>query len=153
MSHTTKRLFTTDFTIPDDGDTNWGEDIRTLLIKIIDALENMATMQTDELPFLVLKGSDDTISNLALFSPTRPRHNFIGNLAAVELSALAVGSPTYADGQLLMLTGRSDAYTVRLDSDSSSWVLNGDIILGASDAILLSYNSTLSKWVEISRSN
>jgi len=152
MSHTTKRLFTTDFTIPDDGDTNWGEDIRTLLIKIIDALENMATMQTDELPFLVLKGNDDTISDVSALTPTRPRHNLIGNTAPVTMSALTTGS-AYTDSQLLLLTGRDDSATVRLDSDSSSWVLNGDIILGANDAIFLSYNSTLSKWVEISRSN
>ena len=152
MSHTTKRLFTTDFTIPDDGDTNWGEDIRTLLIKIVDALENLATMQTDELPFLVLKGNDDTISAAGMLPVTRPRHNLIGNAGAVTMSALATGS-SYTDGQLLLLTGRDDAATVRLDSDSSSWVLNGDIILAANDAIFLSYNSTLTKWVEISRSN
>ena len=152
MSHTTKRLFTTDFTIPDDGDTNWGEDVRTLLIKIVDALENMAAMQTDELPFLVLKGNDDEITADATLTVTRPRHNLISSGAAVNMAALTTGSD-YTDGQLLLLAGRSDSATVRLDSDSSSWVLNGDIILAANDAIFLSYNSTLTKWVEISRSN
>tara|TARA_B100000586_G_C20071781_1_gene411074 strand:- start:424 stop:885 length:462 start_codon:yes stop_codon:yes gene_type:complete len=153
MSHTTKRLFTTDFTIPDDGDTNWGEDIRTLLIKIIDALENMATMQTDELPFLVLKGSDNTITDGATLTVTRPRHNLIGNEAdGVDLAALTTGSD-YTDGQFLLLVGESNTATVRMDSDNASWAINGDVILAAQDAIYLSYNDVLSKWVEISRSN
>lgn len=147
-------LFGTSRTIPEDGATNWGADVRVLLENICEALDNMATMTTAELPFLALKGTATTVnSGTFTLTPTSNRHDVIGNLSAQGIDIMATGSD-FKDGQTLLLVGQNDTYTVTILSDSpatTKCILNGDITLGANDAIFLSYDSSAVRWIEISR--
>ena len=153
MSHTTKTLFDLTLTVTEDGDTNWGADVRNLLIEIIDALQNMASMQVNEQPFLVLKGTANTIgSGTVTLSVATNRHNLTGD-GAQTLDILS--TTNISDGQTLLLVGTSDTNTVKLEADNDSvskYVINGDMLLGENDAIFLAYNGTAAKWYELSRS-
>ena len=59
---TPQNLFGTSRTLPADGDTNWGSEIREILIDMMKAMDNMTNMVTDDLPFLVLKGAAATVT-------------------------------------------------------------------------------------------
>ena len=153
---TPQDLFGTSRTLPADGDTNWGSEVREILIDMMKAMDNMATMVTDDLPFLVMKPTPTTVTAAEYtLNVTNNRHDVIGDSAAVNLEKLKHGAE-YKDGQTLLLVGQSDLWTVEMDSDSdgvSRYIINGDIILGENDAIFLSYDSSLGKWIEVSRSN
>ena len=154
MAHSTKTLFDLTFTVPEDGDTNWGADVRNLLIEIIDALQNMASMQVNEQPFLVLKGTANTIgSGTVTLSVATNRHDVTGDGGPQTLDKLS--TTNISDGQTLLLVGQHDTNTVKLEADNDSvskYVINGDITLGANDAIFLSFDGTAGKWLELSRS-
>ena len=151
---TTQSLFGTTFTVPADGETEWGEDVRTILLNIMKALDNMATMTTSELPFLVLNPVNSAnLADGATLSVTGNRHDVSGN-GNVNLGALSTTNLT--DGQTLLLVGQDDSNTVEMDSDNDSttkFVINGDMILGSNDAIFLMWDSAAGKWIEVSRSN
>ena len=150
---TTQSLFGTTFTVPADGETDWGDDVRTILLNIMKALANMATMTTSELPFLVLNPVNSTITAGAPLSVTGNRHDVTGD-GNVNLGALSTTNLT--DGQTLLLVGQDDSNTVEMDSDNDSttkFVINGDMILGSNDAIFLMWDSAAGKWIEVSRSN
>ena len=153
---TPQDLFGTSRTLPADGDTNWGSEIREILIDMMKAMDNMTTMVTDDLPFLVMKPTPSTVTAAPYTLPvTNNRHDVIGDSAAQNLDIIQTGA-NYKDGQTLLLVGQSDSWTVEMDSDAdgtSKYIINGDIILGENDAIFLSYDSSLAKWIEISRSN
>ena len=147
-------LFGTSRTIPEDGATNWGADVRALREDICDALDHMATMTTAELPFLVLTRAATTITaGTFTLTPTNNRHDVVGDSAPRDIYDLATGS-SFKDGQTLLLVGQSDTNTVTIIADNpatSKCILNGDITLGANDAIFLSYDSSATRWIEISR--
>ena len=150
---TTQSLFGTTFTVPADGETDWGDDVRTILLNIMKALDNMATMTTSELPFLVLNPVNSTITAGATLSVTGNRHDVTGD-GNVNLGALSTTNLT--DGQTLLLVGQDDSNTVEMDSDNDSttkFVINADMILGSNDAIFLMWDSAAGKWIEVSRSN
>jgi len=158
VAHTTKTLFDLTFTVPEDGDTNWGNDVRNLLIKIIDALQNMASMQESGLPFLVLKGTDTSITDPAGAAPytmsvVSNRHDVEGDSAARTIDILS--TTNIKDGQTLLLVGQDNTKTVKLEADNDStskYVINGDMLLGENDAIFLSFDSASGQWFELSRS-
>ena len=149
-----RNLFGTSRTIPEDGATNWGADVRVLLEDICEALDNMATMTTAELPFLVLKGAATSVgTGTFTLTPTSTRHDVTGSSGDQGLDILATGSD-FKDGQTLLLVGQDDTNTVTMLSDSpgtTKYIINGDITLGANDAIFLSYDASATRWIEISR--
>tara|TARA_Y100000758_G_C15969355_1_gene392613 strand:+ start:369 stop:833 length:465 start_codon:yes stop_codon:yes gene_type:complete len=151
-----KPLFGTDRTIPEDGATNWGQDVRELLEDIVMALNGMSAMTTNDLPFLVLKGTDTTVTADLDLDVTSNRHDVVSSGGALNLGSLSITTPEPTDGQTLLLVGQDNTNTVELDSDdgtAGNWVINGDMILGSNDAIFLSYDTSINKWVEISRNN
>ena len=153
---TPQNLFGPSRTLPADGDTNWGSEIREILIDMMKAMDNMSNMVTDDLPFLVMKPAATTVTVAEYcLAVVNNRHDVIGDSAAVNLEEIDTGAE-YADGQTLLLMGQSDSFTVEMDSDDSTdsgYRINGDMILGANDAIFLAYDSSIAKWQEISRSN
>jgi hypothetical protein len=155
---TPQNLFGTSRTLPADGDTNWGSEIREILIDMMKAMDNMSTMVTDDLPFLVLKGTAVTVTGGVsdyVLPATSNRYDVTGDGGPQNIDEIATGA-TFTDGQTLLIVGQSDSNTVEMDSDDSAstkWIINGDIILKANDAIFLSYDSGTSRWIEISRSN
>lgn len=153
---TPQNLFGTSRTLPADGDTNWGSEIREILIDMMKAMDNMTNMVTDDLPFLVLKGAAATVTAATYELPaTSNRYDVTGDGGAQNIDSIATGA-NFTDGQTLLIVGQSDSNTVEMDSDDSAstkWIINGDIILKANDAIFLSYDSSAVRWIEISRSN
>ena len=159
----TQDLFGTTRTVPDDGATNWGSDVRGILVDLMKAVDKLAQMTTADQPFLVLDGKTEEIATGATLSVTNNRHDIqgtdgSGGGAAVTLAGLTeVTGDGHAlkDGQTLLLVGTHDTHTVEMDSDdgAGSWVLNGDMILGLNDAIYLMWDSTATKWIELSRNN
>ena len=150
-------LFGTNRTLPADGDTNWGEDVRLILQEMMEALDSMATIVSD-VPFLFLKTHADPVTAGATITPTKNRHDLTAasavTLGALSTSVIADGS---LDGQTLLLVGTHDTNTVRIDSDFQNVVMNGDIILAKNDAIFFVWDSDNDKdsgaWVEVSRNN
>lgn len=65
-----------------------------------------------------------------------------------ELDNITQGS----DGRLVVITLMS-AYTLTFKDGVDNLVLAGDFAMGQYDTLTLIYNSTNSKWIEISRSN
>jgi len=84
-----------------------------------------------------------------------------GNSAITKIYVVGSGGPVIvtanprisagsSDGQMLIIQGRSDTNTVRLN-DGNGLVLNGPCILTADLILSLSWDGT--NWVEISRQN
>ena len=159
----TQFLFGVNRTVPDDGATNWGSDVRGILVDLMKAVDKLAQMTTADQPFLVLDGKTESVATGATLSVTNNRHDIqgsdgAGGGAAVTLAGLSEttgDTGALKDGQTLLLVGTHDTHTVEMDSDdgNGSWVLNGDMILGLNDAIYLMWDSTATKWIELSRNN
>ena len=153
---TPQNLFGVQRSLPADGDTNWGAEVRDILIDVMKAIDGMSSMITDDLPFLVLNGAASTVTAATYTLPaTSNRHDVTGDGGPQNLDIIATGA-NFKDGQTLLIVGQDDTNTVEMDSDSSGtskFLINGDIILGLNDAIFLSYDASLAKWIEISRSN
>lgn len=150
-------LFGTTRTLPADGATNWGDDIRVILTDMMKALDKMSMLVSD-MPFLVLEVTNYLSASAGGTLPVlSPRIDVTVSspitLGAPSTSAIADGTK---DGQTLLIVGTSDTNTVRIDSDHQNVVLNGDVILGKNDAIFLVWDSDNDKdsgaWVEVSRS-
>ena len=141
-------------TLPADGATNWGSDVRGVLEDLITAVDGLATL-VGEVPYMVLKTDAQTVGAAGTVA--------VGSTGAYRVdltagSAITLGADSTdvidegtGDGQTLMLVGTSNSNTIRIDSDHQNVAINGDIVLGQNDAIFLMWNGT--DWVEISRSN
>ena len=149
-------LFGTSRTVPADGATNWGEDVRVILTDMMKALDKMSMLVSD-IPFLVLQVTQNIPTNGSTQAVVSARHDLAPSspitLGAPSTSAIADGTK---DGQTLLLVGTHDTNTVTIDSDHQNVVLDGDVILGKNDAIFLVWDSDNDKdsgaWVEVSRS-
>ena len=150
-------LFGVPRTLPADGATNWGSDVRGVLEDLIKAVDGLATLVGD-VPYLVLKKDSQTVSaaGTVQINVTPGEGAARGDLTAGSAITLGADSTDViddgtVDGQTLMLVGTSNSNTIRIDSDHQNVAINGDIVLGQNDAIFLMWNGT--DWVEISRSN
>tara|TARA_B100001245_G_scaffold230525_1_gene210261 strand:+ start:6439 stop:6948 length:510 start_codon:yes stop_codon:yes gene_type:complete len=169
MPETPIPLFGTTRTVPESGDTNWGDNVTGILTDVIKALNKMATLVGD-VPFLLMqgRGSIQYCTEDLELPVTGNRIDVKGNTvvdgsgddAAVTLgdddpavNSIADPDDTTVDGQTLLVVGTSDSATVRLDSDHPNIVINGDIVLSDNVAILLLWDSGTTNWVEVSRSN
>lgn len=146
-------LFGETRTIPADGATNWGADVRGILEDLIEAVDKMSTLVSD-VPYLVLQGTAYTFTGDAPYTcPVSSNRMTLTAGSAITLGAGAtdaIASVT-KDGQTLLLVGTSDSNTIRLDSDHQNVIMNGDAVLGLNDAIWFMWTGT--DWIEISRSN
>jgi len=73
-----------------------------------------------------------------------------GNAAAVSMATTLAGG---TDGMTLLFIGNDSTNTVTIAQNDASdgWILNGDIVLSKYSTLLVQYDSTTSRWVEISR--
>lgn len=58
-----------------------------------------------------------------------------------------------ADGMVMYLVGTSDTNTLTINNNDTSngWIVNGTFVLGLNSCIQLVYDSTLARWLEVSR--
>jgi len=73
-----------------------------------------------------------------------------GNAAAVSMATTLAGG---TDGMTLLFIGNDSTNTVTIAQNDASngWILNGDVVLSKYSTLLVQYDSTTSRWVEISR--
>ena len=147
-------LFGVPRTLPADGATNWGSDVRGVLEDLIKAVDGLATLVGD-VPYMVLKTDAQTVGAAGTVDVGSEGANRVDLTAGSAITLGAASTDVIDDGtasgQTLLLVGTSDSNTIRIDSDHQNVSINGDIVLGQNDAIFLMWNGT--DWVEISRSN
>lgn len=100
---------------------------------------------------LITGSSDVTISDPgASITATKTFHTVIGfGDAADTLSTITAGT----NGQILILRAKNTATDITVD-EVGNIVLAGSCVLdSSSDTLTLIYDSTLAKWIEISRSD
>ena len=73
-----------------------------------------------------------------------------GNAAAVTMASTLAGG---TDGMTLLFIGNDSTNTVTIPQNDAAngWILNGDVVLSKYSTLLVQYDSTTSRWVEISR--
>lgn len=82
-----------------------------------------------------------------------------GNNGAVTLTSTPSLEDGLYDGQIVIIIGMSDGNTLTLQDETSlgnsglQLAGSANITLGKFDIIILIYDSTLDKWIELSRSN
>jgi hypothetical protein len=86
-------------------------------------------------------------------NPTKTYMRITGEAGSIDISAnpqIAVGT----DGDMLILEGRNDTATIKLD-DGTGLVLQGgqSFVLGKNDIIKFIYNATDAAWIECQRSD
>ena len=147
-------LFGVPRTLPADGATNWGSDVRGVLEDLIKAVDGLTTLVGD-VPYMVLKTDAQTVGAAGTVDVGSTGANRVDLTAGSAITLGATSTDVIddgtVDGQTLMLVGTSNSNTIRIDSDHQNVSINGDIVLGQNDAIFLMWNGT--DWVEISRSN
>ena len=73
-----------------------------------------------------------------------------GNAAAVSMATTLAGG---TDGMTLLFIGNDSTNTVTIaqNDNANGWILNGDVVLSKYSTLLVQYDSTTSRWIEISR--
>lgn len=132
----TKSYNGTSYTIPQNGDENWGTDVTAFLVDVATKENNVP--------------SSTVVTAGGSLTPAQ-RHYKLAPASAVTLSATTAITDGSYNGQELTLQGTSDTNTVTIQ-DGANVNLNGDIILGNGNIISLVWDST-NKWTEIYRSN
>jgi len=150
----TVTLFGTTRTIPDDGATDWGADVRETLVSLAEAVDTLATMVGTQ-AFLALDGTANSYSANGTVTVVTPRHDLTSTSGANKITSVSAGTQ---NGQTLLLVGGKDNTSsnyIYLEEDTTNTVLNGNIQLKAGVAVFLMWDTTRSTdvWIEISRSN
>lgn len=126
----------TTYSIPQNGDENWGTDVTAFL-------SDVATKENN-VPSTSVPTAGGTLT------PSQ-RHYKLAPASAVTLNTTTAITDGSYNGQELTLQGTSDTNTVTIQHGANT-NLNGDIILGNGHMISLVWDST-NKWSEIYRSN
>lgn len=73
-----------------------------------------------------------------------------GNAAAVTMANTLAGG---TDGMTLLLQGMdsTNTVTIQVNDAADGWILNGDIVLSKYSTLLVQYDASAQRWVEISR--
>jgi hypothetical protein len=73
-----------------------------------------------------------------------------GNAAAITMATALAGG---TDGMTLLFVGEDSTNTVSIVTSDilNGFILNGDVVLSKYSSILVQYDSTLGRWIEISR--
>lgn len=145
-----KDLFGITYAIPVQPEQNWGATVTALLQAIMGGLDGNSTL-VGVVPILKLVSTSTTLADGATLTQSHPIHLVDGSGGPVTLSlATPITVPTA--NQLLILVGTDDTNSVTIE-DGGTVKLNGEIVLGEYDILVLVYNTTKSLWIEITRNN
>ena len=151
-------LYGTTRSIPGDGDTNWGPEIRTLLVDLCKGLDSLSRLIGSQ-AFLSLPATNEVFtSDEPTLTIATPRTNLKSNSGSVDI--ITVDEITAGeDGQVALLIGDKDNTSskfVKLTEGSTTNVtINGDMQLKPGAAIYLMWDasdSAAKTWRELSRS-
>lgn len=141
-------LFGTDRNVPETGERGWGDDVTDLLVTLAEAVD--ATVSNSTTPSPRLASASASLAALGTLTPTAATMLVSGTPGAVTLSATTAIADGPTDGQLLLILGGANAVTI---PDGANTSLNGPATLTQDAALLLRWSDSLSRWIEISRSN
>lgn len=147
-----KTLLGTSVVVPERKETGWGDNVTSILTKLIDATEATAV----SVGGVIIEKSTVTTTTLAAgatLTPAARVHRIQSNGGGdVALSATTPIAPGTVDGQELVLMGAHAANTVTI-LDGGTVDLNGNVTLAKGESIYLIWNSGLGMWEELSRSH
>lgn len=143
-------LFGVTYQIPETKERPWGA-IVTALLRSLATSANQISSLSGGVPSLVFQPTNTTLANGGTLAWTYPWHRISGSGGAVTLSSTSSIADGAKDGQLLFLSGSSASNTVTI-TDGSNVQLNGAVLLGLNEGILLGWNSSIGDWVELFRS-
>lgn len=151
-------LYGTDRSIPGDGDTNWGPEVRQILVDICKGLNTLSVLVNNQ-AFLLLKPTTSEFAADGGLTITTPRHdikNTAGSDSILTIDSIADGDTS---GQVAMLVGQyqnTATNFVKLNSATTTNIsINGDMQLKPGAAIFLLWDTSDSGntcWRELTRS-
>lgn len=151
-------LYGTDRSIPGDGDTNWGPEVRQLLVDVCKGLNTLSILVNNQ-AFLLYDSADIEVATSTGISIVEPRHdvkNTAGSDGILTITSIADGNTS---GQVAMLVGHKDNTAtrfVKLDTTNTANVaINGDMQLKPGASVFLMWDTADSGntcWRELSRS-
>lgn len=154
-------LYGTDRSIPGDGDTNWGPEVRQLLVDLCKGLNTLSTLVNNQ-AFLVLKPTETEFTADASLTIVTPRHDLKASSLAADTkwTVTEIADPAETtSGQVVLLAGHyentDDKYVVLESGTTTNVSINGNMQLKPGAAILLMWDtsdSTNTTWRELSRS-
>lgn len=138
--------------VAESGETGWDAETTQILVDIID----IAGISVQELAsgalVKVLPPTTATPADGTIVTVTSSYMRLSGSGGAVILDQTTPFTVGEFDGQLLEVEGTSDVNTVEIRSAGNA-NLNGLVILGDGQWILLRWNDTAGEWRERNRSN
>ena len=148
-----KTLLGTARVIPETGEVGWGSQTTGVLDDLIDVANvNGALNAASQLVNVGSTGAQ-TPAGSATLVVSASILRVSGSGGAVTLDTTTPIANGEFDGQLLILTGTSDANTVTIQSTGTNMDMNGDVILTNGDSIEFWWDNTNTLWRERGRSN
>lgn len=153
-------LYGTTRTIPGDGDTDWGPEVREILRDLCKGLNGLSVLVANQ-AFLVLTPTVTTVTDSGsfAFSVATPRHDLKSTTGVNRVGSIVAGADS-DDGQTALLVGHYDNdatnYAWLEQGSTSNIAINGNMQLTAGAAIYLMWDPSDASnkvWREISRSN
>lgn len=146
----TATLYGVSYQVPEVRDTGWGPTVTSILMQLIAGLDGLSAL-AGVIPILRLRRSDQqSLAAGTTLGIASSWQRIQGASGAVTLSATVPITPGQVGGQILLLMGTSATSTVRINHGGNVY-LNGDVILGLNEAILLIWDDQQQKWLEVAR--
>lgn len=137
--------------VAETGETGWGAETTQILVDLIDAIGIVVQELSSGALVQVLPPTSASLAAAATLTPTSSYMRVAGSGGAVQLDTTTPITDGEYDGQVLELEGTDAVNTVTI-LDSGNANLNGMVVLGDNDWILLRWNDTAGEWRERSRS-
>lgn len=145
----TRDLYGTTRTIPATGNYDWGAQVSGVLEDTCTGLNSISSLLTT-IPVLQMLSTSTSVVNGATLTQTHQVHLVAG---AAGTSTLDTITPIAASAynNLLVLIGSSISNAVIIPEGGTNMLINGEMKIVQGSVIMLIYNTTLSKWVELFR--
>lgn len=146
-----KTLLGTSRVVPERKETGWGAQVTAILDDLIDVANAVGTLVGSTVLVAFSVGTA-SLAAAATLTQTATLMRIQGDSAARTLSTVTPIAAGTTNGQLLILVGAHVANTITIQA-SGNVRLNGDITLGLGHAVVFFWNSSLTLWEEVCRSN
>ena len=137
-------------TIPQKGETGWGNPTTTLLVDIVDWLESLGFLTAGDKALLTPEVTDSSLAAGATLTPLTPIHRVQGSGGAVTLDATTAIADGQKDGQILILIGDHATNTVTVPNGANTDIETA-ATLSLNRSLFLQWDAGQSLWVEVAR--
>lgn len=139
------------YTVPEQGDPNWGANATAILDRSLDSLTAGDTIVATEIiitPVPVTVANGDTL----IQTNTSFVYLTVSGAQDVTLSSITPIEIPNADGKQLLIVNTDPTYVVTIP-DSGTTDINGGVTLGLNQSIKVVWLAAVGKWVEQDRNN